>query len=67
AEVSTALGKLRSASNPLVFVRLPSGALSSSTAATTFASTMQVKVPNVGFSFPPGTSTNTLSDLRASP
>jgi hypothetical protein len=65
-EVSQALGALRSTGNPLVFVRLPPGAIASTTAVTSFTATVQQSAPNVGFALPPGTSSSTLADLRAS-
>ena len=65
-EASSASTQLRGGGAPLVFVRLPSGATSTSTAST-FLSTLAGAAPNVGVSIPNGVGTGFLGDLRSSP
>jgi hypothetical protein len=66
SEASNATSQLRSGGAPTVFVRLPSGA-TSSTSATTFLTSLASAAPSVGVSIPYDAGTGFLGDLRSSP
>jgi hypothetical protein len=66
SEAASAAGQMRAGGAPLIFVRLPSDATSTSTAST-FLSALAGTAPNVGVSIPYGVGMSFLGDLRSSP
>jgi hypothetical protein len=55
---------LRTAGAPMIFVRLPLSATTSTTAATDTANAITARAPSVGIALPPGMGTTILSEVR---